>query len=133
MYSTTRMKIIPGLVIAIVVLISSVTNAEEASLDGNVLTIPVFQVDVQFYMVQLALVSGTDPLELSLYLAEELSNASAAGASNFADNTLTVPAITHEEVSYNLQLALVGQDPIVFRLESAGVNKETPSTPGSSS
>jgi hypothetical protein len=82
------------------------------------------EVGAQAYMLQLALVSGTDPLELSVHATEELTNASTEGASSFANNTLNVPSISYNSVSYNLQLALVGLDPITFRLESAGVNEE---------
>jgi len=132
MYNTIRLKALPSFVVAILVLIGSVSSAEEASLDGNLLTIPVLQVDLQYYRIQLALVFGTDPLELSLHSAEELSNASATGASSFANNTLTVPSLTHDDISYNLQLALIGQDPVVFRLASAAVNEAPPTTPDSS-
>lgn len=133
MLSTIRLQSIYTLIIVFLAFTSSATQAQEASLDGNVLTIPVLQVGTQFYRVQLALVLGSDPLELSLQSAEELTNASSAGASSFANNTLSVPSITYNGVSYSLQLALVGQDPITFRLISTGINEEVPSGTDSSS
>jgi hypothetical protein len=106
----------------------SVSHAEEASIDGNVLAIPVLQVGADFYSVQLTLHFETDPIEFSLLAANPLSSASDIGASSFANNILTIPALTYEGVSYNLQLALVGQEPILFQLHAAGVNEEDPTS-----
>jgi len=127
MKNSTRFRSISILVIAIVSFMTSSIHAQEASLDGNVLTIPVLQVGDQFYSLQLTLALGTDPLVLTLSSAEELSNASAEGASTFANNTLTVPALSYEGVSYNLQLALTGENPVRFGVLSAGVNESAPS------
>jgi hypothetical protein len=106
----------------------SISHAEEASIDGNVLAIPVLQVGADFYSVQLTLHFETDPIEFSLLAANPLTNASDVGASSFANNILTIPVLTYEGVSYNLQLALVGQDPILFRLNSVGMNQEGPAS-----
>lgn len=128
---TFRMGDLKKALILIAVVMSftfPVSRAEEASIDGNVLIIPVLQVGADFYSLQLMAHFETEPYEFSLFAADSLSNASDVGASSFANNILSIPKLTYEGISYNLHLALISQDPIRFRIDSAGVNEDDPAS-----
>ncbi len=98
------------------------TNAEEASFAGSVLSIPVVVVGNSTYSVELTLVAGSEPIEFLLTGASEIFDVSTLGASNFAGETLSIPSLTVEGVSYWVDLQLTGSEPITFGLAGFGQN-----------
>jgi len=104
----------------------TLSYAQEASLNGAVLTIPVLQVGADYYLVDLTLVPDSDPVQLNVTRAELLASpASTTGASVFSSNVLSVPALPFQGSSYNLQFSLLSSEPVIFQLLSASVNEST--------
>ena len=96
--------------------------AEDATLNGAVINIPVVVFGNTFYQVELSLIEGTNPPEFNLTGGQEITGASSAGSSYLLNQILTIPAIQVESVNYRVQLALFSGNPIQFRLASATVN-----------
>jgi len=96
--------------------------AEQASLSGNVLILPVVTVADQAYRVELSIVEDSDPLEFLLISGDVLENADLDGASSFSGSSLSVPLIVVGSTSYWLNLTLINSDPIRFVLADVGVN-----------
>ena len=63
------------------------------------------------------------PLEFNLTGGVEIFDVSSAGASTFAGTTLSIPALSAGDVSYWVELVLIADNPIRFRLGNAGVNE----------
>lgn len=83
--------------------ISGFSQAEEASLNGTVITIPVVVVGDAFYRIELSLTPGTDPVEFDLIGGEEITGASAIGASTLIGTTLchrAVPKASGSSLKY---------------------------------
>jgi hypothetical protein len=93
--------------------------AQDATIANNVLSIPVVVVGDLFFSVDLAIVADTDPVELELSDAAELSDSTGAGASSFDGSTLSIPSILLGDVAYRAELTLISDDPVRFRLASA--------------
>ena len=82
----------------------SLSQAQDASITGNILSIPVLAVGDVFFRLDLAVVADTDPVELELSNAAELSDATAEGASSFAGSTLSIPSIDTGVVQISTRL-----------------------------
>ncbi|MCH8257971.1 MAG: hypothetical protein IIA75_08760, partial [Proteobacteria bacterium] len=65
--------------------------AQQASLTGNLLTLPVVAIADQAFRVELSIIDGTDPLQLALVSGVEISAADTSGASTFDGVTLSIP------------------------------------------
>jgi|AP95_1055475.scaffolds.fasta_scaffold00033_24 hypothetical protein len=113
------------LIVAIWLLVGYSTSslAQQASISGNVINLPVVVVGEQFYQVELTIVANTSPLEFNLTGGVEIFDANSAGASTFAGTTLSIPSLAVGDVSYWVDLALISDSPIRFRLANAGVNE----------
>jgi hypothetical protein len=97
-------------------------QAEDASLSGTVISIPVVLVGDAFYRVELTLIAGADPVAFNLTGGELITGASSDGASALAGATLTIPAIQVGELNYRIELDLINQSPITFQLSGISVN-----------
>ncbi|MDA1372102.1 MAG: DUF3179 domain-containing protein [Proteobacteria bacterium] len=95
-------------------------HAQQAVLNGNVIDLPVVTLGAQSYQVQLTIQDGTSPLEVLVTSAVELSNASAAGASSFVGNLLSIPSIAVAGVNYWASFSLLSADPPRLVLTDAG-------------
>ena len=97
-----------------------------ATLRGDVLVVPAVTVGADKFRIELTILAGTDPIELSL-TAVDSSVESNSNNSYFADNVLHVPAIVFEENIYSATFGLVTkEDPFtvgisIFRLLDVGV------------
>jgi len=96
-------------------------QAQDASLNGAVLTIPVVVVGEAYYSIELTIVAETNPVEFNLTGASEIFGASSEGASTLIGTTLSIPSITVEEIVYWVDLVLISDDPVTLRLDGAGV------------
>lgn len=96
-------------------------HAQDASLNGVVLTIPVVVVGEAYYSIELTIVAGTNPVEFNLTGASEIFGASSERASTLIGTTLSIPSITVEEIVYWVDLVLISDDPVTLRLGGAGV------------
>jgi len=95
--------------------------AQMPSLNGDILSIPVVSGGAQYYSLDLRIVAGSDPLELTLSTGEEISVSNPIYSSTFTNNVLTIPALLVDGITYFVNLQLVTEDPLLFRLLSAGV------------
>lgn len=96
-------------------------RSQEASLNGAVLSLPVVVVGQQFYQIDLTLVPNTEPLEFSLSGGTEIFGASNIGASTLVGATLSIPLLRVGQVSYFLELSLISDSPVKFKLSNAGI------------
>ena len=97
----------------------ALAQAQDARIIDNVLSIPVVVVGDRFFSVDLVIVADTDPAELELSNAVELSNTSVEGASTFDGSSLSIPSILLGEAGFRAELSLVSEVPVRFRLASA--------------
>lgn len=104
--------------------------AQDASISDTLLSIPVLAVGDLFFSIDLAIVVDTDPVELELSNAVELSASTGEGASSFDGTTLFIPSILLGDLAYQAELTLISENPVRFRLASAGlVAPQAPPTP----
>lgn len=101
----------------------STSFAQEASLSGSVITIPVVAVGDTFYKVELTIIPGTDPIQFDVTGGEPISVASSEGATTLSGITLSIPALRVGADTYNLQLSLVNSSPFQFELVNFGLNE----------
>ncbi|MCG8415984.1 MAG: DUF1588 domain-containing protein, partial [Pseudomonadales bacterium] len=94
---------------------SGMGQAQEASLEGSILQLPVVEVDTVRYRVELLLLADSDPSEFQLLAAELLTDNSAATAS-YSEGVLTIPRLAIDGLHYTVNLGLFSEDPISFRL-----------------
>jgi len=100
-------------------------EAQHPRLDGNVLDIPVVTALDSAFHVALTLVGGTEPPELILTFAEELTNPDLSNSSFFEDDLLTVRNAHVGDQQYWAHLDLVAQEPAIrFRLAKADFDDE---------
>ena len=99
----------------------SIAQAQQVELIGNVLNLPVVTIGQQAFRVDLTIVDGSDPLQLVLAGAEELTDANTDGASSFDGATLSVPDINVGGVSYWADFSLLSDNPVSFVLAAGGV------------
>ena len=88
----------------------------DAYVVGDVVKIPVLSVGASIYSLDLQLIPNTDPVQLVMVAAQEitLSEANLSNASSFANNTLTIPTLTAGNASYRIELILVSAEPSVI-------------------
>ncbi|MDP6652328.1 MAG: hypothetical protein QGF90_09520 [Gammaproteobacteria bacterium] len=114
-----------NLIVSLVLTQSAI--AQQASLNGNVLSLPVVSVGADAYQVELTLVDGSSPIELLVTSGVLLSDANMAGASSFDGVTLAVPSLDVDGMSYWANFDLLSADPPTFVLVDAGA--VAPSSP----
>lgn len=97
--------------------------AEEAYLEGLVITVPVVIVgDVQF-RIELELIPDKDPITFTINSSIPLENAPLEGASTLIDGVLTIPALQVGDVNYWVNLRESNSDPVQFQLAGLGANQ----------
>ena len=82
---------------------------------GDIVKIPVLSVGVSAYSLDLQLLPNTDPVQLIMVSALDItaSEPNLSEASSFANNTLTIPSLTAGNASYRVALLLVSVEPSV--------------------
>ena len=96
------------------------TVALDESLDayivGDIIKIPLLVVGESQYRLDLQLIPDTNPVELKLIAAEDITSVSltSEGASTFSENLLTIPKLSAGNISYKIELSLVSVDPLVI-------------------
>ena len=101
-------------------------NAQDdvATVRGDVLVVPAVTVGTDQFRIELTILAGTDPIELSLTAVEPavMSNSTNVGSFSFADNVLYIPSILLGEDTYYATFELVTTEaPFIFRLRDVGV------------
>ena len=101
-------------------------NAQDdvATVRGDVLVVPAVTVGADQFRIELTILAGTDPIELSLTAVEPavMSNSTNVGSFSFADNVLYIPSILLGEDTYYATFELVTiEAPFIFRLRDVGV------------
>ena len=88
----------------------------DAYVVGDVVKIPVLSVGASIYSLDLQLIPNTDPVQLVMVAAQEitLSEVNLSNASSFANNTLTIPTLAAGNASYRIELILVSAEPSVI-------------------
>jgi len=115
--SVKRLVLILSCVVAGV---STIAQAQESTLEGNILNLPVVVVGNQFYSARLEIVPDTNPMAVVLVEAYEVTFVSTIGASIFNDNILTISQIWLEGFSYWVNFELVSD--VGFVLQNYGIN-----------
>ena len=96
------------------------TVALDESLDayivGDIIKIPLLVVGESQYRLDLQLIPDTNPVELKLIAADDITSLSltSEGASTFSENLLTIPKLSAGSISYRIELSLVSVDPLVI-------------------
>lgn len=116
----TNQVLLWGISLLTSLLITHNTVAQQASLNGAVLTLPVVTVGNDAYQVELTLVDGTNPIELLVTNGVLLSGADTTGASTFDGVTLTVPSLDINGISYWASFNLLSAEPAAFVFLDAG-------------
>ena len=101
-------------------------NAQDdvATVRGDVLVVPAVTVGTDQFRIELTILAGTDPIELSLTAVEPavMSNSTNVGSFSFADNVLYIPSILLGEDTYYATFELVTiEAPFIFRLRDVGI------------
>ena len=108
---------------------------QQASADayviGDVVKIPVLRVGNDYYSLDLQLMPNTDPAQLKMIAAAELtlSDSNSSNASSFVNTTLTIPKLTAANNSYRIELELVSVEPSVILQLSKADLLITPTNP----
>ena len=108
---------------------------QQASADayviGDVVKIPVLGVGNDYYSLDLQLMPNTDPAQLKMIAAAELtlSDSNSSNASSFVNTTLTIPKLTAANNSYRIELELVSVEPSVILQLSKADLLITPTNP----
>ena len=110
----------------VIVFLSYSVAAQQATLIGSVVNILVVTFGDQAFQVELTLVADTDPIELLLVKAVELTDFSTEGASTFDGSTLAVPSLDVDGVAYWANFSLLSTEPPVFVFVDAGVAGTSP-------
>lgn len=99
----------------------SSTHAQEATLNGDIIAIPVLEAGDSYYSVELTIVTGVSTIDLALTAATELENPNSEGASTFDLSTfeLCVPSIEVDGDYYWGRFLLVSEAPVIFRFTGA--------------
>jgi len=98
-------------------------QAQPASLQGDILHIPVVVVENQFYSARLTIVSGTEPVEIVLSQATEVFSANLRDSSYFGNEVLSIPAIDIDGHSFWADFRRISSDR--FRLIASGNNNSS--------
>ena len=99
---------------------------QQASVDayvvGDIVKIPVLRVENDYYSLDLQLMPNTDPAQLKMIAAAELtlSDSYSSNASSFVNTTLTIPKLTAANNSYRIELELISVEPsVILQLSKA--------------
>ena len=84
----------------IVLLATNQTAAQQASLSGNIINLPVVKVADQLFQVELTIIAGTNPVEALVTKAIELADVNTDNASSFDGVILSIPSIDVAGVDY---------------------------------
>ena len=88
----------------------------DAYIVGDIIKIPLLVVGESQYRLDLQLVADSNPVELKLIAADDITSLSltSEGASTFSENLLTIPKLSVGSISYRIELSLVSVDPLVI-------------------
>ena len=88
----------------------------DAYIVGDIIKIPLLVVGESQYRLDLQLIPDTNPVELKLIAADDITSLSltSEGASTFSENLLTIPNLSAGSISYRIELSLVSVDPLVI-------------------
>lgn len=112
-----------GLIISVPLMILNVSSAhaQEATLSGNIIAIPVVEVGDSYYSIELTIITDVSTIDLAVTAAAELDNPNNEGASIFglSTNELCVPSINVDGDYYWARFLLISESPAIFRLTGA--------------
>jgi len=89
-----------SLLVSLILLSSVAAAVQQASLAGNVIHLPVLTFVDQVFQIELSIVEATDPVEVLLTHASELTNANTDGAASFDGVMLSIPSIDVDGTIY---------------------------------
>jgi hypothetical protein len=114
-------------ILALLLSLSPLSYAQDATFIDNVLTLPKATVGEAAYSLELGLSVNQGNYDFGVLAAAEIPFTGTEGASVFDGAVLRVPTVDVGGTNYSLDLALVSGDPIIFRLSSyAEVAAPTP-------
>lgn len=116
----SRLKMLRNTLFSLLLVFTSSAGAQQASLNGNVINLPAVTLADQVFQVELTIVEGSNPVELLLTDAVELTDANTDGASSFDGELLSIPSIYVDGVNYWANLSLLSADPPRFLLADVG-------------
>ena len=110
-------KIIIGILASCASLnILALDESSDAYIVGDIIKVPLLVVGESQYRLDLQLIPDTNPVELKLIAADDITSLSltSEGASTFSENLLTIPKLSAGSISYRIELSLVSVDPLVI-------------------
>ncbi|NKB32634.1 MAG: hypothetical protein GKR91_06005 [Pseudomonadales bacterium] len=99
--------------------LASRTVVTDAQYSNENLSVPLIQVDEQFFNAEFSIVPDSDPLQIRLVSATELFNVDGQEIATFQEEILTVPSIVYNDVLYTAQFRLIDNDSLIFELVSS--------------
>ena len=111
--------------------IMALDERSDAYIVGDIIKIPLLMVGESQYRLDLQLIPDTNPVELKLIAADDITSLSltSEGASIFNENLLTIPKLSAGSIAYRIELSLVSVDPLVIlRLSRAEELAPAPAT-----
>lgn len=102
------------MIVVLIVTSPIATLAQQAIVSGDQLSVPAVAVGDDFYRVELRLIN-TDPIELQIELGEQIFDVSGDNIATFSGNTLSIPMLVLNGVSYSADFSLVSEEPAIFR------------------
>ena len=105
-------------ILALLLSLSPLSYAQDATFIDNVLTLPKATVGEAAYSLELGLSVNQGNYDFGVLAAAEIPFTGTEGASVFDGAVLRVPTVDVGGTNYSLDLALVSGDPIIFRLSS---------------
>tara|TARA_B100000809_G_scaffold40260_1_gene35216 strand:+ start:4427 stop:5851 length:1425 start_codon:yes stop_codon:yes gene_type:complete len=115
-----------SLLVSLILLSSVAAAVQQASLAGNVIHLPVLTFVDQVFQIELSIVEATDPVEVLLTHASELTNANTDGAASFDGVMLSIPSIDVDGTIYWANFRLLSAEPPTFVLGAAGTVASNP-------
>ena len=96
--------------------IMALDERSDAYIVGDIIKIPLLMVGESQYRLDLQLIPDTNPVELKLIVADDITSLSltSEGASIFNENLLTIPKLSAGSIAYRIELSLVSVDPLVI-------------------
>lgn len=119
----SSVQVLKHLILIALLCLSSWTatiQAQPATLQDDIIHIPVVVVDQQFYSARLMIVDGTEPVEIVLTQATEIFSANLKDSSYFGNGVLSIPYIVVDGGSFWADFISTGADR--FRLSASGSN-----------
>ncbi|NKB33089.1 MAG: DUF3179 domain-containing protein [Pseudomonadales bacterium] len=100
--------------------------AQPASVAGGIINVPVVVVADQAFQIELTVVADTNPVEVLVTGAEELTAADTTDASIFDGTSLSIPTIDVEGTLYWAEFSVLSTDPPAFVLADVGLLDSNP-------